>query len=406
VALDLSASSDFARLQAELPGIRAALGELELDGWLLYDLHARNAVSGGLVGLGDLTRRWFVWIPAEGEPTAIVHGIELGPWARWPWSTREYVGWRSLETELARTLRGTESVAMEISRSDAVPALDLVPLGVAELVERMGPTVVTSAELVSRFYSAWDEEGHASHLRAAKTVADVAGRAFHRAAEAARDGSPLSEGELRRWIIDALGEGGLPIGADTIVAIGPNAADPHYAPGEKGALIERGQTLLIDLWGKESEAAVYADQTWMGHLGAEVPDRVAELFAAIRDGRDAAVELLRERAAAGEPTAGWEVDDATRAVVRDRGWGDAFVHRTGHSIDRDLHGTGPNIDDLETHETRILAPGVGFSIEPGIYLRGDLGLRTEINVWMGEDGPEVTTPDPQDRVLALPEADG
>ncbi|HSM36888.1 MAG TPA: M24 family metallopeptidase [Longimicrobiales bacterium] len=406
MALDLSASSDFARLQAELPGIRAVLRELELDGWLLYDLHARNAVSGGLVGLGDLTRRWFVWIPAKGEPTAIIHGIELGPWALWPWSTREYVGWRSLETELARTLRGTESVAMEISRSDAVPALDLVPLGVAELVERMGPTVVTSAELVSRFYSAWDEEGRASHLRAAKTVADVAARAFHRAAEAARDGAPLSEGELRRWIIDALGEGGLTIGADTIVAIGPNAADPHYAPGEKGALIERGQTLLIDLWGKESEDAVYADQTWMGHLGAEVPGRVAELFAAIRDGRDAAVELLRERADAGEPTAGWEVDDATRAVVRERGWGDAFVHRTGHSIDRDLHGTGPNIDDLETHETRILAPGVGFSIEPGIYLRGNVGLRTEINVWMGEDGPEVTTPDPQDRVLALPEADG
>jgi Xaa-Pro aminopeptidase len=406
VALDLSASSNFAGLKSALPALRAALHELELDGWLLYDLHARNAVSGGMVGLGDLTRRWFVWVPAKGDPTAIVHGIELGPWQEWPWASREYVGWRSLETELARTLRGAKSAAMEISRSDAVPALDLVPLGVVELVERLGPTVVTSAELVSRFHSAWGEAGLASHLRASGIVADVAARAFRRAAEAARDDAPLREGSLRAWIIDALGEGGLMVGADTIVAIGPNAADPHYAPGERGALIERGTTLLIDLWGKEDDGAVFADQTWMGHLGAEVPDRVADLFAVIRDGRDAAVELLRERSAAGEPTAGWEVDDATRTVVRDGGWGEAFVHRTGHSIDRDLHGTGPNLDDLETHETRILAPGVGFSVEPGIYLRGDIGLRTEINVYMDEDGPRVTTPDPQDRVLALPEADG
>ena len=405
MALDLSASSDFARLRSSLPEIQAALAELELDGWLLYDLHARNSVSGWLAGLGDLTRRWFVWLPARGRPVAVVHGIELGPWAAWPWSTVEYVGWRSLESRLAKALRGTDAVAMEISRGDAVPALDLVPLGVVELVERLGPSVVTSAELVSRFHSAWDEEGLASHLRASKVVADVAARAFQRAAAAARDGSPVHEGELRRWILGALREGGLSVGADTIVAIGPNAADPHYAPGETGAAIARGETLLIDLWGKESDGAVYADQTWMGHLAATVPERVATLFAVIRDGRDAAVSLLRERAAAGRPTAGWEVDDATRSVVRERGWDEAFVHRTGHSIDRDLHGTGPNIDDLETRETRLLARGVGFSIEPGIYLRGDLGMRTEINVHMGADGPRVTTPDPQHEVRALPEAD-
>lgn len=405
MALDLSVSSDFERLRTSLPAIGEALRELELDGWLLYDLHARNAVSGGLVGLGDLTRRWFVWVPAEGDPVAVTHGIEQGPWARWPWDTREYVGWRSLEKELSSVLRGSEAVAMELSRGDAVPAIDLVPAGVVELVEHLGPTVVTSAELVSRFYSAWDEEGKASHLRAARVVADVAGRGFERAAAAIRDGEPLLEGELRTWIIGALGEGGLAVGADSIVAIGPNAADPHYAPGTAGAPITRGDTLLIDLWGKESDDAVYADQTWMGHMGAEVPDRVADLFSVIRDGRDAAVELLRERADAGEETAGWEVDSVTRAVIREAGHGDAFVHRTGHSIDRDLHGTGPNIDDLETHETRLLSRGVAFSIEPGVYLRGDLGMRTEINVFMGEGGPEVTTPDPQHAVRAMPEAD-
>lgn len=406
MALDLSLSSDFARLRSDLPEIQDALVELELDGWLLYDLHARNSVSGGLAGLGELTRRWFAWLPSRGDPVAVVHGIELGPWEAWPWARVEYVGWRSLESRLAKALRGTEAVAMEISRGDAVPALDLVPVGVVELVERLGPTVVTSAELVSRFHSAWDEEGLASHLRASKVVADVAVRAFRRAAAAARVGEPVREGELRGWIIGALEGGGLRVGADTIVAIGPNAADPHYAPGETGAVIARGETLLIDLWGKESDASVYADQTWMGHLGASVPGRVAELFAVIRDGRDAAVSLLRERASAGLATAGWEVDVATRSVVRERGWEDAFVHRTGHSIDRDLHGTGPNIDDLETRETRLLSRGVGFSIEPGIYLRGDLGLRTEINVYMDAEGPRVTTPDPQHEVIALPEADG
>ncbi|MEN8375856.1 MAG: M24 family metallopeptidase [Gemmatimonadota bacterium] len=406
MALDLALSSDFGRLKGRLSGIQDALGELELDGWLLYDLHARNGVSGGLVELGDLTRRWFVWIPARGEPSAIVHAIELGPWASWPWAKQEYAGWRALDACLGDLLGDVQTLAMEISRGDAVPAMDLVPVGVVELIERFSVEVVTSAELVSRFYSAWDEAGRKSHRRAAKVVADVAARAFHRAAAAARDGSPLGEGELRRWVIGALGDGGLRLGADTIVAIGPNAADPHYAPGETGATIARGETLLIDLWGKESEEAIYADQTWMGHLGSAVPERAAELFSVIRDARDAAVALLRDRAGAGPPVAGWEVDAATRGVVRERGWADAFVHRTGHSIDRDLHGTGPNIDDLETHETRLLSPGLGFSIEPGVYLRGDIGLRTEINVYMGADGPEVTTPDPQTEVLALPEADG
>jgi Xaa-Pro aminopeptidase len=180
-----------------------------------------------------------------------------------------------------------------------------------------------------------------------------------------------------------------------------NAANPHYEPGERGAELRSGDLVLLDLWSKETEASIYSDQTWMGFLGETVPGRIQELFAVIRDGRDAAVTLLRERSQAGKPTQGYEVDDATRGVVTARGYGAAFIHRTGHSIDTETHGMGPNIDNLETRETRTLIEGIGFSIEPGIYLAGDVGMRTEIDVYMGVSGPEVTTPEPQQQVWPL-----
>lgn len=397
----MAESSRFERLRELREPIRDGLREQGLDGWLLYDLHARNPVSSGLLQLTELTRRWFVWLPAEGEPVALVHGIEEGPWKHWPWERRSYVGWRELDDALRSTLSGAERVAMEYSPRDAVPSLDLVPAGVVALVEAAGPDVVSSGELISRYYSRWTEQGLASHRRAARVVAETAREAFERVAEHVRGDQEPREGELRRWILDRLAENGCGVGADSIVAIGPNAADPHYAPGEEGAIIERGDALLIDLWGKESEDAVYADQTWMGYLGDSVPEHVRKPWNAIREARDAAVELLRERHSAGETTPGYEVDDVVRGVVSGHGYGDAFIHRTGHSIDTELHGTGPNIDNLETHELRALIPGIGFSIEPGVYLPGEVGLRTEIDVYMADDGPEVTTPRPQSEVFAL-----
>lgn len=178
-----------------------------------------------------------------------------------------------------------------------------------------------------------------------------------------------------------------------------NAANPHYAPSaESHAPIVAGDLVLIDLWGKESEEAVYADQTWMAYVGERVPDRLAAIFSAVADAREAAVALARARWEAGEPVRGWELDDAARHLIRDRGYAEHFLHRTGHSIDRELHGSGPNLDNLETRDTRLLLAGVGFSVEPGIYLPGDVGFRSEIDVYLGPDGPEVTTPDPQ-RVL-------
>ena len=398
--------SRFGRLKTVLPGLDAALEEHGMDGWLLYDLHARNTAASGLVELPDLTRRWFVWLPRGGEPVAVTHGIEQGPWEHWPWSRRRYVGWRELDEVLAETLAGARRVAMEVSPGDAVPAMDLVPAGVRELVQKTGVEVVPSGELIARFYSAWSEEGLASHRRAAALLAKTADAAFRHVAERVKAGEPPREDEVRQWVLERLREGGAGVGADSIVAIGVNAADPHYAPTEGGAPIKEGDVLLLDLWSKEAEDAIYADQTWMAYLGAQVPARAAELFAAIRDGRDAGVALLRRRWEAGEPVQGYEVDDAVRGVIRERGWGDAFIHRTGHSIDTDTHGMGPNIDNLETHETRRLIPGVGFSIEPGIYLEGEIGLRTEIDVYMGPDGPEVTTPEPQREIRALLDGGG
>jgi Xaa-Pro dipeptidase len=207
---------------------------------------------------------------------------------------------------------------------------------------------------------------------------------------------------LKRWIHDEMDRRGLRSGADCIVGVNANAANPHYAPtAETSAPIREGDLVLIDLWGKEGENAIFADQTWMGYVGETVPERLAAIWSVLRSARDAAVDLLRARHAAGEAVSGWEVDDAARDVIARGGYGEFFVHRTGHSIDQQLHGTGPNIDNLETRDTRVLIPGIGFSIEPGIYIAGDVGFRTEINVFMSPSGPEVTTPQPQRDLFAL-----
>lgn len=395
-----STASDFGALRDRLDEIQAGLREHGLDGWLLYDLHARNPVAGKLTGVGDLTRRYFVLIPATGEPTVLMHGIETTPWDPWPWEKRSYVSWKSLDESLA-DLIGGKKVAVEIMENDAVPAVDLIPAGVAELFRKAGAELHPSADLITRFYARWTEEGLASHVRAANVLAEVARATFERAAEAVRAGREVTEGELHGWLLSQLVDRGVGTGPDAIVANGVNAANPHYENGPEGARLKEGDVVLIDLWSRESETAVYADQTWMGYLGSTVPDDVQAYWEAIRDGRDAAVEFLHEEWSAGRVVQGWQVDDVTRAVIRDRGWGEYFIHRTGHSIDQDVHGMGPNIDNLETHETRKLIPGVGFSIEPGIYVPGRVGLRTEIDVYMSEEGPRVTTPSPQSEILTL-----
>ena len=394
-------SREFTRLRAEIDSIQAAIRDAGLDGWLLYDLHARNDVAAQLVGLGDLSRRFFVLIPANGEPTAVIHGIEQAPWDQWPWKRRVYVGWQELGTALRETLAGRTRVAMEYSPDAAVPAIDLVSAGIVELVRSTGVEVVTSGDLVTRFYACWTPEQLKSHYTASSALAQIAEATFTRLAQAVSDGESVNEVQMREWVLADMAAHGVAAGADAICATGLNAADPHYSPVGGGAVFKRGDVVLLDLWSKQSDDMVYADQTWMAYLGPRVPDRAAQLFGVIRDARDAAVEFLQNTWKEGRPIQGGEVDDAARNVVANAGLGAHFIHRTGHSIDRSTHGMGPNIDNLETHETRTLMPGVGFSIEPGVYIPGEIGLRTEINVYVGDDGPEVTTPRPQHDMQAL-----
>jgi len=384
-----------------LPSIQKAISAVNLDGWLIFDFHGLNPIAAGMLRLeGMTTRRLFAFIPREGSPIAISHAIEQGPWKHWPpeWKKVEYSGWRVLESTLAGIVGG-KRVAMEYSAGDAVPYLDRVPAGVIEMVRAAGATVESSADLVTRFYAVWNPEQLASHQRAAETIARIAHEAMTLAGERSQSGSPIKEYELQRWILDQFAKEKLETDHGPIVAIGPNAANPHYEPTEsESAPIERGAILLIDLWAREPDG-VYADQTWMGSLG-EPDARSVEIWEAIRDARDAAIALLRERLQSSAPVRGGEVDDAARRVIEQRGFGPQFIHRTGHSIDpRDLHGSGPHIDNLETREDRTLLAGVGFSIEPGIYLRGDVGMRTEVNAFMARD--LVVTPNDIQRDLII-----
>lgn len=379
-----------------LPRLQEALAAAGLDGWLVFDFQGTNPVARGLLRLdGLVSRRVFAWIPRTGVPVAITHRIEQGPWRDWPgeWGRERYSTWRELEELLGEAVRG-KLVAMEYSPGDAVPYVDRVPAGVLEMVRAAGAEVVSSGELVSRFHATWTAEQLASHERAAEVIRRIALESFQHVAERARAGRPVAEHELQARIMDAFTAEGLETDHGPIVAAGANAADPHYSPAAARAVpITEGTLLLIDLFARERAGpGVYADQTWMASIG-EPSARAQEVWAAVRDARDAAIDLLRTRLAAGDLPRGGDVDDAARAVITERGFGDYFTHRTGHSIDaRSLHGSGPHLDNMETREERRLIPGVGFSIEPGVYVPGDIGVRSEVNAVVREDGTLHVTP--------------
>lgn len=376
-----------------LPLLQRLLAEAGLDGWLLYDFRGTNAIASALLGFeGLVSRRVFAFIPREGTPTGLGHNIEPGPWAKWPkaWRRRTYSGWRELESELALLIAG-KHVAMEYSAGDAIPYLDRVPAGVLEMVRATGATVVCSGDLVSRVYATWTAPQLASHVRAAEQIAAIAKDAIAHAGACVTAGEPIAEHELQGRILDAFERAGLETDHGPDCAASENAANPHYAPSaDAPRLIIKGDLLLIDLWAREKNGGVYADQTWMASMGAPSSHAVT-VWEAVRDARDAALTLLSARIAAGVPVRGGEADDAARAVIVARGFGAHFWHRTGHSIDsRELHGSGPQIDNLESRDDRLLIPGVGFSIEPGIYIPGELGMRSEVNAYVGEDALLVT----------------
>jgi Xaa-Pro dipeptidase len=386
-----------------LPEFQRALTAAGVDGWLLYDFRGINPIASGLLRLeGMTTRRVFAYIPASGIPVALSHAIEQTQWRHWPqdWTRTVYSSWRSMEEFLEKHVKG-KTVAMEYSAGDAVPYLDRIPAGVLEMVRAAGATVVSSGELVSHFYAAWSNENIASHERAAEQIATIAKEALELAGERARGADPLHEHEVMAWIQDRFKRAGLTTDHGPNVSVGANAANPHYEPSASAArVIKPGEIVLIDLWAHEENGGVWADQTWMASLGKPSPEAL-EIWNAIRDARDAAIDLVVRKAKAGEPIKGADVDDAARRVIDDRGYGMYFTHRTGHSIDpRDLHGSGPHLDNLETRDERLLIPGVAFSIEPGIYIPGSIGMRTEVNVYM-KDGEAVVTPKEPQRDLLI-----
>jgi Xaa-Pro aminopeptidase len=376
-----------------LSDFQRALADSGVDGWLLFDFRGLNPIAKELLGIeGMATRRVWAWIPTEGTPVAFTHAIEQGAWSHWPkeWRRETYSSWRSLEQLLAKHV-AKKRVAMEYSPGDAVPYLDRIPAGVLEMVRAAGAEVISSGELVSRFYAVWSDADIASHLRAAERVATIAKEALAFAGRRAHAGHPIAEHELMQWILDHFRESGLSTDHGPNVSVGDNAANPHYEPSSAHPRpIRVGDILLVDLWAKE-DGGVYADQTWMASVG-EASAEAKRIWTAVRDARDRAIEVVRDAAASTTPIRGADVDDAARSIIVERGFGSYFTHRTGHSIDaRDLHGSGPHLDNLETRDERLLIPGVGFSIEPGIYVPGKIGMRSEVNVFL-RPGEAVITP--------------
>ena len=378
-----------------LPEIQMALRDAGLDGWLLYDFRGCNTIAAGMLGFEGLSsRRQVAWLPTSGTPVALMHAIELDSWRKWPapWGRRVYQSWQSLESEI-RALVDGKRVAMEYSPGDAVPYLDRVPAGVVDLVRGCGATIVSSADLVTQFYAVLTPPQLASHTKSAEIIAQIGPAALRRAADAARAGTPMNEFEVQQWILSQFDAYGLITTHPANVSVGANSANPHYEPAsDRHAPITMDQVLLVDLWAGEPGQPL-ADQTWMATIGEPADTDVLTVWNAIRDARDAAIAIVRDASLQRRRVRGAEVDDAARAVITSRGFGAAFTHRTGHSIDaRDLHGSGPNMDGFETREERQLLPGVLFSVEPGVYLTGRFGMRTEVNVAITLEGDTQVTP--------------
>jgi Xaa-Pro dipeptidase len=378
----------------DLKELRPALADAKVDGWLLFDFHGLNPVAGRVLGLtGMNTRRLFVLLPRDGEAVAVAHKIELQGLEGFPGRVVPYARWSELHAALEPLVAG-QRLAMEISPEDAVPYLDRVPYGVVELLRRLGATIVPSGALVSRFAARWSDAEADDHRAAAEILAAVARESLRQAAGAA--GTGLTESALQAQVVAQVQARGLVFDTLPIVAFGANSAKPHYEPHPgKDATLQAGDVILLDLWAGRARTTVFADQTWVGFAGPRAPEKLAQVWRTVRAARDAAIAEVQRAAADHRPIAGFEADRAARGVIEAAGFGHAFVHRTGHSIDRDLHGSGPHLDDYETHDDRLLVPGVGFSVEPGIYLPGEFGVRSEVNVFWSDRGPEVTPKEPQ-----------
>ena len=378
-----------------IEAIQAELRSTVLDGWLFYDFHHRDPIAARVLGLdgGMGTRRWFYLIPARGTPCKLVHRIESGALDPLPGKKLVYASLEELQKGLTRLLARCRKVAMQYSPRNAIPYISLVDAGTVEMVRAQGCRVVSSADLVQKFEATWSAEQYSSHLDAGRVIDRVTQEAFLYAAASVKDNSKLTEYALQRWMLDQFRAAAITTAEPPIVAVGPHSGDPHYEPRPEGSSpIRKGDFLLLDVWGKLDRAgSVYYDITWVGYLGAAVPEKHAKIFAIVSAARDRAVSFVQQSLAAGRAVKGWQVDQAAREVIRKAGFAKYFVHRTGHNIGQEVHGNGANMDSLETHDDRRILPQTCFSIEPGIYLP-EFGVRSEVNVYVEGDQARVTGP--------------
>ncbi|MFQ6103660.1 MAG: M24 family metallopeptidase [Candidatus Glassbacteria bacterium] len=392
----------------DLERIQRALDAAGFDGWLFYDFQNRDKMAYSILGLDPdkmTTRRWFYFIPREGNPRKLAHSVEKGRLDPLPGEKTVYFAWKELHTKLREILGEPGRIAMQYSPLNNIPYVSVVDGGTIELVRSYGHEVVSSADLVQTFEAIIDQKGYESHLKAGEKVQMIKDEAFMEIGKAISEGKKITEYEVQRYIVRRFDEEGLTCdGEFPIVAINEHAADPHFEPAPDGSyVIKNGDMLLIDLWAKLVEpGSIFYDITWCGYIGKKPPEKYVEMFDVVTLARDAAVDFVTERFAEDVPTYGWEVDDACRAVVAEAGYGDYFVHRTGHSIGEAVHGNGVNIDNLETKDERRLVPGICFSIEPGIYLEGEMGVRSEVNVFIKDDNEVVVAGEKQQGLILIP----
>lgn len=381
----------------DVAAIQQALKAEHLDGWLLYDFHGSNPIASRLAGLNGgghmTTRRWYYLIPADGSPRGLVHAIERHNLDALPGDKTAYAGREQLETALTGLLSGVRRLAMEYSPDGAIPYLSRLDAGTAEAIRRRGVEIVSSGDLVQQFEAAWSAAQLATHQSASEALYRIKDRAFAAATDGLRRGVSMTEYSLQQQMAGWFDDEGLISDSAPVVAVGPNAGNPHYLPtAQQSRPIVADEVLLLDLWGKHQTAgAVFADITWVGFTGRRVPEAITRAFAAIVEARDAAVELVESSATADRELRGWEVDRRARSVLEQAGFASHILHRTGHSLGESVHGNGVHLDDYETHDERRILPGTGFTVEPGLYFE-TFGVRTEVNVYRSARAATVTGP--------------
>ena len=388
----------------KLAEIQAALREEKLDGWLFYDHHHRDPLAYRVLQFtagSMVTRRWYYFVPAVGEPRGLSHRIEAQTLKDLPGEQHLYAGWKELVDGLRLLLGDAKRVAMQYSPDCAVPYVSMVDAGTVELVRGMGVDVATSANMVQYFESRWTAEQLELHLEAGRRIDRIRAEAFARISSHVAAKQRITEWDVQQFILERFKQDGLFTDHGPDIAVNANASNPHYLPTQEGAsAVKPGDLVLIDMWAKRDvPEGVYYDITWVGYAGEQPPSAIENVFTTVRDARNKAIDFVIQSTAAKKSICGFQVDDAARDHIRQAGYEKYFFHRTGHSIGTEVHGAGANMDNLETHDERRVIPWTCFSIEPGIYLP-EFGIRSEVNVFVGEDAARVTG-EAQERLVRI-----